>query len=136
MVLLYFVPALRIVLGVLFIVVSALKFPNLKGFSLIVASYGILPRSLVKPAAYTLPFLEFAVGWWVLSGKFLFYSASAGLFLMLVADFFVIKGFLNKKKLENCGCYGADIKVPLSWGKIVENVVWTILFILLIIASM
>ncbi len=134
MVLLYFVPALRIILGILFIGTAALKLPNLKGFAVIVASYNILPRWMVKPAAYSLPFVEFMVGWWILSGKLLLYSASAGLALMIIADIFVLKGLLSKKKMENCGCYGTSIKVPLSWKKMSENLVWTVLFIILIAA--
>ncbi len=135
MVLLYFIPALRIVLGILFVITGALKFPNLKGFSIIVASYGILPRWAVKPAAYAQPIIEFIVGWWILSGKQLYYAAIAGLLLMLVADVFVAIALIKKKKMENCGCYGTAIKVPLSWKKLAENIVWTALFVILIIAA-
>jgi len=131
----YFIPALRIILGLLYIITSALKFPNLKGFSVIVASYGIVPRQLVKLAAYAQPVIEFAVGWWILSGKQLFYSALAGLLLMIVANIFVISALLKKKKMENCGCYGVAIKVPLSWKKAFENLIWTALFVILAIAA-
>lgn len=133
--LLYFIPALRILLGILFIITGALKLPNLKGFSIIVAAYGLLPRKLVKPAAYTLPFIEFFVGWWILSGKSLFYSAIAGLVLMAVSSVFVAYGLMQKKKMENCGCYGANIKTPLSWKKFAENMIWTMLFIVLVFAA-
>jgi uncharacterized membrane protein YphA (DoxX/SURF4 family) len=131
----YFIPALRIILGLLFIITSALKFPNLKGFSIIVASFGMLPRQLVKPAAYLQPFVEFIVGWWILSGKQLFYGATAGLLLMISANIFVAYALIQKKKMENCGCYGANIKVPLTWKKAVENLFWTVLLIVLMIAS-
>ncbi len=133
--LLYFIPALRILLGILLIITGALKFPNLRGFSIIVASYGLLPRQLVKPAAYVQPFVEFAVGWWILSGKHLFYAAGAGLLLMVAANVFVIKGLINKKKMENCGCYGANIAVPLTWKKLAENIILTVLFIALMLAA-
>ena len=130
----YFIPALRIILGLLYIITGAIKFPNLKGFSIIVASYGIIPRKLVKPAAYAQPIIEFAVGLWILSGKYLFYAAIAGLLLMIVANVFVLSALIKKKKMENCGCYGAGIKIPLSWKKFIENLVWTALFIVLAIA--
>ncbi len=133
--LLYFIPGLRILLGILFIMTGALKLPNLKEFSVIVASYGLLPRRLVKPAAYTLPFIEFFVGWWILSGKYLLHGAIAGLTLMLLANVFVIYGLIRKKKIENCGCYGANIKTPLNWKKFGENIVWTVLLIVLILAA-
>ena len=133
--LLYLIPGLRILLGILFIMTGALKLPNLKGFSVIVASYGLLPRRLVKPAAYALPIAEFFVGCWILSGKYLLYSASAGFLLILAANVFVLSGLIQKKKIENCGCYGADIKIPLNWKKFAENIVWTALFIVLILAA-
>ncbi len=133
--LLYLIPGLRIVLGILFIMAGALKLPNLKGFSVIVASYGLLPRKLVKPAAYVQPFVEFMVGWWVLSGKYLVYSASAGLLLMIAANVFVVYGLIQKNKMENCGCYGANIKISLSWKKFAENIVWTVMLIILILAA-
>src|SRR5574342_40953 len=133
--LLYFIPALRILLGILFIITGALKLPNLKGFSVIVASYGLLPRKLVKPAAYIQPFVEFFVGWWILSGKYLLYGAVAGLLLIIAANVFVISGLIQKKKMENCGCYGAAIKVPLTWKKLAENIAWTVLLIVLILAA-
>jgi len=133
--LIYLIPALRVILGILFIVSGALKFPNLKGFAVIVASYKLLPRFLVKPVAYTQPFIEFAIGWWILSGKYLLWAAWAGLALIVVADIFVLKAFLQKKKMKNCGCYGTSLKVPLDWKKIVENGIWTLLFIVLVFAA-
>jgi len=136
MVLLYFIPALRIILGILFIITSALKFPDMKGFARIVASFGIIPRALVKPAAYSLPVIEFTVGWWVLSGKYLVYASIAGIVLMAIADFFVFIALLKKKKMDNCGCYGTSIKVPLTGKKLAENLMWTGLFVMLLLGAL
>ena len=132
MTILYFVPALRLVIGLLFIITGALKFPDLKSFSTIVASYNILPRKLVKPAAYTQPFMEFLVGWWVLSGKKLIYSSFAAFVLMVIADSFVLKALLDRKKMQNCGCYGVAFEVPLTWKKFWENMAWTVITVFLI----
>ena len=132
----YFVPFLRVLLGCLLIITASLKFPNLRGFSIIVASYGLLPRLLVKPAAYLQPFVEFAVGWWVLSGEYLLYGSIAGLLLMMSANVFVLWGLLQKRRMQNCGCYGAAIKIPLTWKKFGENMVWTGLFVVLILAAL
>ncbi len=130
------VTIVRIILGLLFVIAALLKLPNLKGFSVIVASYGILPRKLVKPAAYTQPFAEFFVGIMLLLGKQLLYASLGALLLMITANIFTITGMINKKKLENCGCYGANIKIPLTWKKIAENLVWTALCLYLVIATM
>lgn len=133
--LLLFVPALRIILGLLFIVTGILKISNLRRFSVIVASYGLLPRVLVRPLAYAQPFVEFVIGAWVLLGKQLFLGALAGLGLMLIANVFVLYALVQKKKMDNCGCYGVAVRVPLTWKKFGENVVWTLLFALLAFAS-
>ena len=127
---------IRIILGVLFMMAGALKIPNLRGFSIIVATYNLLPGWLVKPAAYMQPFVEFATGLWLLSGKQVLYSSIMALLLMIAANVFVIKGLMEKKKMENCGCYGVAIKVPLSWKKLVENLFWTALCVYLFIVSM
>ena len=136
MVLAYFIPALRIVLSLLFVITSVRKLPDLKPFSVIVASYGVLPRKLVKPAAYSQPIIELIIGLWILSGRYLFQAAIAGLLMMIVANYFVLTALIKKKKMDNCGCYGVKVKVPLTWNKFYENLVWTGLFILLILATM
>lgn len=133
--LIYIIPALRIVLGLLLIVTGLLKLPNLRAFSVIVASYGILPRKLVKPLAYMQPFIEVIIGSWVLSGEYLFEAGLAGMALMAVATLFVLSALLKKKKMDNCGCYGIAVKIPLTWRKFGENVVWVALFALLSFAS-
>ena len=136
MVLEYLTPTLRIILGLFYAITGAMKLLNLKGFSIIVATYGILPRKLVKPSAYAQPIIEFAIGLWILSGKRLFYAAIAGLLMIIIANFFVLTALVKKKKIQNCGCYGVNIKVPLTWKKFLENIIWTALFILLSIATM
>lgn len=133
--LIYIVPALRIVLGLLLIITGFLKVPNLRAFSVIVASYGVLPRSLIKPLAYAQPFIEIIIGSWVLSGEYLYQGALAGLGLMAVATLFVLSALIRKKKMDNCGCYGVAVKVPLSWRKFGENIVWMFLFALLAFAA-
>ncbi|RMD58030.1 DoxX family membrane protein [Candidatus Woesearchaeota archaeon] len=135
MALLYFVPLLRIVLGGLFLFASSMKIRDLKGFARIIRSYGLLPKNLERPLSYAQPFFELFVGAWILSGQLLFWSAIAGLSLMIVANVFVGYALLKRKRLGNCGCYGVAISVPLSWKKFFENCIWTVLFILLIIAS-
>lgn len=134
--LIYIIPALRIVLGLLLIITGFLKVPNLRAFSVIVASYGILPRKWVKPLAYTQPFIEVIIGSWVLSGQQLFWAGLAGMSLMAVATLFVLFALIKKKKMDNCGCYGVAVKIPLTWKKFWENIIWVALFALLAFASL
>src|SRR3989338_1114660 len=136
MVLAYFVPGLRIVMGLLFIFSASLKLPDLKQFAVLVRYYGMLPSFAVSPLAYTYAFLEFIVGWWILSGQFIYHAAIAGLLVMVIVDVFVFTAYLRGKKLKNCGCYGAIIESPLTWKKLVESGIWTLLFVFFLFATM
>ena len=129
------VPVLRIVLGLLFTISALLKLPALRAFAVIVAAYGVLPRALVKPAAYLQPFVELAIGLWILSGQYLPFSSLASVFLMLAANYFVFSAYLHGKRLANCGCYGVTIKSPLDSKKLVENIIIMLLTLLLVAFS-
>lgn len=135
MALYYFVPALRIVLGSFFIATGAIKFMDLKAFSRIVESYGVLPRSLARISGYVHPFAEFFIGWWVLYGQPLFWAGFAASIMMLTADIMVLAALKKKKKLENCGCYGVAVPVPLDWRKFWHNMIWTGLCLMLMLAA-
>lgn len=131
----YFVPAIRLVLGLYLITTAILKFPRLKYFSTIVMSYGVLPRNIAKAAAYTHPFFEFAIGWWVLYGKPLLHSGLAAFLLLSVIEIIVLLALLKNKKLQDCGCYAGFVKVPLNWEKFWTNMILIILSLILVVAG-
>lgn len=131
----FVVLALRIILGLLYIFASVFKFPDIKGFAKAITSFGIVPRKLVKPIAYLHPVAELAVGIAILFNIYLRDAAFLGLALIIIADIFVTYGYL-KKKMDNCGCYGIAIKVPITKYKLIENAIWTMLFLTLFILSL
>ncbi len=114
----------RVTIGLLFIVSGGSKLFDLKGFRRIVAFYGILPRWMLTPAAYALPFLEIATGIALLFSIFPLYASILAEVLLINATLFLITGLLKKKKMENCGCFGTYFKIPLSWWEVAEDVVW------------
>ncbi len=126
------VALVRVILGGLFLFSGVVKFFGLKRFALIIASYGMLPRQLVKPFAYTLPFAETIVGLWLLSNQALQWSGLAALILLIISTGGVLGALIKKKRMENCGCYGVLVKVPLSWKKFVENIFWIALAVVLV----
>lgn len=128
-------PILRIILGLLFTLSSIFKMPDLKGFSTIVASYGLLPKQLVKPSSYSLPFIELAIGLALLFGIYLREAAFLGIIMMMNANIFVIYAYFTRK-LDNCGCYGIAFKVPVNLNKLIENLVWTIAFAALFLLNL
>lgn len=131
----YIIPALRILLGGLFAISALLKLPSLKDFAVIVAKYDILPRQLVKPVAYAQPFVELFIGLWLLSGQMLFFGSIAGILLMIAANIFTFSAYFRRKKIDNCGCYGTSIQSPLTWKKLVENIIITLLLFVLAFIS-
>lgn len=127
----WIVTLLQLAIGTLFSFSGLIKMFDLKAFSVIVRQYGLLPRRLVKPLAYAQPFIETGAGLWILSNWQLRWASLAGLVMILIATVFVLAGLIQKKKIENCGCYGALVKIPLTWKKFWENTLWTALAALL-----
>jgi putative oxidoreductase len=131
----YIVLALRIILGLLYILASVFKFPDIKGFATSIASFGLVPKRLIKPIAYFHPVIELGVGLAILFNIYLREAAFLGLIFIIIADIFVGYGYF-KKKIKDCGCYGIAIKVPVTKYKLLENAIWTILFLALFILSL
>jgi uncharacterized membrane protein YphA (DoxX/SURF4 family) len=124
---------IRLILAMLLTFSGISKMFSLKKFSVIVASYGILPKKQVKQLAYAQPFTEAFIGLWLLSGIATQYSAIAALLMMFLATFFVASALIQKKKMENCGCYGALVQVPLSGKKLAEDLFWVALAVVLVV---
>jgi hypothetical protein len=130
----WLVVVLRLILGALFTFSGVVKMIDLKKFFIIVAGYGMLPRKLVKPFAYGFPFAEFIIGLLLLSisqRSGLRVPALLALALLIVSTTGVIGALIQKKKMQNCGCYGALVQVPLTWKKLVENLFWIALAVAL-----
>lgn len=135
MVLAWILTVLRLLLGGLFTFAGVIKLFDLRGFSITVAKFGMLPRQLVKPFAYTLPVVEAVVGLWLLSNQQLFGAALAGAVLLLISQVGVAGALIQKRKIENCGCYGTAIKVPVTWKKFLENCAWLAMAVVLVWAT-
>lgn len=131
----HIVLVLRIILGLLYVLASVFKFPDIKGFASSIASFGLVPKRLIKSIAYIHPIAELGIGLAILFNIYLREAAFLGLIFIIIADIFVTYGYFNKK-IDDCGCYGIAIKVPVTKYKLLENAVWTILFFALFILSL
>ena len=127
---------LRLVLGIVFFVSGLLKLPDLKGFYIIVVRFNIIKGLLAKSFAYALPFAEIVIGFSLIFAYQVKIASIIALIMLINSTFALIYVLIKKKKLDNCGCYGTALKVPVSWGKVIENLVWLILTILLVIGSL
>jgi len=130
------VALLRVILAGLFLFSGVAKMFDLRGFSIIVAKFGMLPRQLVKPFAYALPFLETVLGLWLLSNRILYLSSLGAIALMVVSEIGIAGALIRQKKIENCGCFGATLKVPVTWRKFVENLIWLAIAVILFLTAL
>jgi hypothetical protein len=123
---LWLVPVLRLALAALLLFSGIMKLFDLKGFYVTVVKFGILPRKLAKPFAYSLPFFEIIVGAMLLLAILLPFAALAAALLMVVSEIGIAGALLKQKKIDNCGCFGAAFKVPVTWRKFAENIGWLV----------
>ena len=78
---------------------------SLSMFAMQVDSYQLLPPRAVSLAAHSLPFVELAVGLWLLTGLWL--RSSSSVTTSLLAAFFALMVRTYSLGLEiNCGCFG------------------------------
>jgi uncharacterized membrane protein YphA (DoxX/SURF4 family) len=126
---------LRIILAALFLFSGIAKMFDLRGFSIITAKFGMLPRQLVKPFAYALPFVEVLLGLWLLSNRMLYWSSLGAIALMVVSEIGIAGALIRQKKIENCGCFGPALKVPVTWRKFAENLIWLAMAVLVFLST-
>jgi len=123
------------ILGVLFVFSGMIKMSDLRGFSKIVIAYNMLPITLSRILGYVLPFVEIIIGGILLNGAYVFYGAVVAVLQMIVVTLALVKIYRRKKKMENCGCFGTGIKVPVSKRKITENVFWIVLALYVVVQT-
>ena len=132
----YVLTLLRLILAILFLFSGVAKLFDLKAFYLIVVKFGMLHRKLTKPFAYSLPFVEIVIGLWLLLNWGLAGAAAAAAILMIVSEVGIAGALIRQKKIDNCGCFGPGIKVPVTWRKFAENLIWLAIATLLFAYSL
>jgi uncharacterized membrane protein YphA (DoxX/SURF4 family) len=125
----------RIIIGLLLAISAILKLPDLKGFAAIVQGYRLLPYKIAKPLAYSQPFVELIIGIWLLTNYQLVYASFFATGALIVATIFIAHALRKKIYLENCGCFGTTVKIPVSWRKLIENIIWVLLSLYVFITS-
>lgn len=119
----YFAPLVRIVLGAIFIYASMDKIANMPDFAKVIYYYRILPAQFVNLLAIFLPWLEFVLGVFLITGKFeraslLIYSATMVVFIIALLQ-------AQIRGLDiSCGCFSVDPSSTSDvWLRIVEDIV-------------
>lgn len=105
---------LRLLLALVFLLAGAEKVRQPRLFVRQVAAYQLLPTILVKPVAYTLPWIELLLSSALLIGLELKVSTGVSTALMLVFSLAIGINLARGRKDVDCGCFGSSHPEKIS----------------------
>ena len=113
-------------LVVVFLAASVNKLRSLQIFEGVVHNFRLVPESLVRPVAYSLPFIELAVALALIFPATRSLSGGAAALLLCAFTVAVAINLLRGRRAIDCGCFSAghgrsDLKQMLSWWLVVRN---------------
>lgn len=111
--------ALRVALGAIFVYAAWIKLRDpWQLFAMSIDSYRILPLQAVELTARVIPWLELAVGLWLITGIWL--RISGAIVSLLLLTFFVLMVRAYSKGLAiDCGCFGPG--EAISWKTLLRD---------------
>lgn len=119
-----------IFMGIFFVIVSFLKFLDLKGFAAAFAMYDLVARKN-KVYAHGYPFIELALGLAFLFAWQVRIAAGITVIIMTVGTVGVAKNLLSKNPVK-CACLGTKIKVPLTKFTLFEDIAMGIMGLMIL----
>jgi hypothetical protein len=112
---------LRCFIGLVLIATGVGKGLDLAGFTVVIASYDLLPALLHWPVAIGMTTTELVLGGWLLWGRRLVHAALVSAALHASFTAWATIALLRGLQLENCGCFGVFLARPLTWTTVVED---------------
>jgi len=110
---------LRFALGIIFLYAAWTKISRpWELFAMAIDSYGLLPLKWVELVARTLPWLEVAIGVFLIAGIFLRSAAVATTLLLAVFFSLMVRAYAKGMEI-NCGCFGAG--EVISWKTLLRD---------------
>jgi uncharacterized membrane protein YphA (DoxX/SURF4 family) len=113
--------AVRLAAAAIWLVAGIAKIADLTSFKQEVAAYDVPPSGLVEPIAYALPFVEVALGVYLLIGLLVRPAALLSTALMLLFIGVQAQAWARGLSIE-CGCFGSLSKETVGAGTIVRDV--------------
>ena len=123
--------ALRVSLGALFVYAGAVKLAGSSNFAQDVRSFQLVPPSFVKPIAFSLPWLEMALGALLIAKRLRYISVLGLLFLMSLFTGAITSAYCRGISIT-CGCFGSRVNQTSYKWLFTRDIV--ILVLLLIVA--
>jgi uncharacterized membrane protein YphA (DoxX/SURF4 family) len=116
----FFLLALRLVLGFLFVFASIEKIAQPAEFAKAILNYHLLPIPLVNVFAIVLPWVELVAGFLLLSGLF---TRGSSLLLTFLLSVFTLAIAINVARgLDiSCGCFGTSVARRIGWSALAED---------------
>lgn len=84
-----------------------------QNFLYVIQNYSFLPLFLAEIVARLLPWVEFFLGIFLVSGLWLKWTLRAVMALLLMFMAVVVQALIRNLPIEECGCFGALISLPL-----------------------
>jgi uncharacterized membrane protein YphA (DoxX/SURF4 family) len=113
--------ALRIGLGLVFVVAGGAKIGHFDYFASQITGFEILPKPLIAPLALLLPFVEVLLGGYLILGLF---TRAAAIFAAFQLTIFAgaIASAVVRGISASCGCFGPSDPTTTSWPEVGRDV--------------
>jgi uncharacterized membrane protein YphA (DoxX/SURF4 family) len=110
---------LRLALGGIFVYAAWIKLRDpWQMFAMAIDSYGLLPLKAVELTAKTLPWIELALGLWLIVGRWLRVPTVLVTALLMVFFGLMIRAYAKGMEI-NCGCFGPG--EAISWKTLLRD---------------
>lgn len=125
----YLALAARVIVGVLLLVSGLGKLANRPEFVRVVATYRLLPQSVVPIFGFALPLAEGIAGVMMLLGIMSPIPAYAACVLFLIFILAITINLLRGSTETECGCFAGRLE-KISWSLVLRNLTLTALALL------
>ena len=119
----YFLFAIRLVLGFVFIYAGAEKISDPEGFAISISNYRLVPTSLLNILAITMPWIELVSGVLLLFGIAVKENSTIIFSMLLIFTVAIIISLFRGLSID-CGCFGKSSQIGML--KMGENLLMII----------
>jgi putative oxidoreductase len=116
---------LSLVIGIMFVYSSWSKLISPRDFASTIENYKVFGFVLANWGAIFIPVLEFTLGVLLIIGFWREEAWFITLFLIVIFDVMILQAYFRGLDIS-CGCFGSNESSLIDLGKILENVIYTL----------